>query len=210
MRKYNVTKERAMRYVKAHGSFYKVGCEVGEACRADIPELYERNVNYLLNHTRVGSSGRMHQTAARYMAAAERLWPQSVEFLLGLAKGANVNKRMISLTAFTEEISSEFPPAVSDKCSTLVMRLADGNHLIVHNEDYEPQNFGKMVVFDVTFDGFPRLAGVAYPGQLFAGVSLNAYGVAITNNGLWPEARPGLPKQVLHCYASLARDMSEA
>ncbi len=199
-----------MRYVVARGSFYEVGLRVGEACREDIPELYERTVAYLLENTSVGTVERMHEVAQRHLAAAERLWAPSVKFLQGLAEGAGVSLEKIALTSFTEEVSSEFLPTSSDKCSTLVVRLSNGNHLIVHNEDYEPQNFGKMVLLDATFDGFPRVVGLTYPGMLpnLAG-SLNASEIAITNNGLWLETQPGLPKQVQHFRASLACDLDE-
>lgn len=199
-----------MRYVKTNGSFYEVGLQVGKACQEDIPELYERTVAYLLKHTSVGTVARMHEVAQRHMAGAEELWPPSVNFLEGLAEGARVSMEKIALTSFTEEVSSEFVPVSSDKCSTLVVRLSNGNHLIIHNEDYEPQNFGKMVLLDVVFDGFPRLVCLTYPGMLpsLAG-SLNACGIAITNNGLWLDTQPGLPKQVQHFRASLARDLDE-
>ncbi|TSC83990.1 MAG: isopenicillin-N N-acyltransferase [Parcubacteria group bacterium Gr01-1014_13] len=199
-----------MRHVKASGSFYDVGLQVGEACKEDIPELYERTVAYLLEHTSVGTVARMHEVAQRHMAGAERLWARSVDFLQGLAEGAGVSMEKIALTSFTEEVSSEFLPPSNDKCSTLVVRLSNGNHLIAHNEDYEPQNFGKMVLLDVTFNDFPRLVCLTYPGMLpsLAG-SLNACEIAITNNGLWLEAQPGLPKQVQHFRASLARDLDE-
>lgn len=199
-----------MRYVKTNGSFYKVGLQVGEACKEDIPELYERTVAYLFKHTSVGTVARMREVAQRHLAAAESLWPSSVNFLQGLAEGAGVSLEKISLISFTEEVSSEFVPTSSDKCSTLVVRLSNDNHLIIHNEDYEPHNFGKMVLMDVMFDGFPRLVCLTYPGQLpsLAG-SLNACGIAITNNGLWLDVQPGLPKQVQHFRASLARDLDE-
>lgn len=200
-----------MRRVNAKGSFYNIGLQVGEVCREDIPEVYERTVAYLLEHTSVGSVDRMHEVAQQYMAKAEDFWPMSVNFLEGLSEGARVPLKKIALTSFTEEVSSEFLPASSEKCSTLVVTLPNGSHLIIHNEDYEPQNFGRMVLMDVMFDGFPRLVCLTYPGMLpsLAG-SLNACGVAITNNGLWLKAQPGLPKQVQHFRASLARSLNEA
>jgi hypothetical protein len=200
-----------MRRVNAKGSFYDVGLQVGKACEEDIPELYERTVDYLLKHTSVGTVKRMHEVAQHHLAGAEELWPMSVNFLEGLAEGAGVSLDQIALTSFTEEVSSEFLPTSSEKCSTLVVTLKNGNHLIVHNEDYELHNLGKMVLMDVTFDGFPRLICLTYPGMLpsLAG-SLNACGVAITNNSLWLPTQPGLPKQVQHFRASLANNFDEA
>jgi len=198
-----------MRYVVASGSFYKVGCNVGKACKDDIPDLYERTVAYLLKHTSLGTAENMHQVAAQYLDQAKDLWWPAGDFIHGLAKGAGVDVDMIALMSFTEEISSEFLPVVlPEKCSTLVVRTPNGDRMIVHNEDYEPHS--KVVLLDVTFDGFPRLICVAYIGQLLAGVSLNARGVAITNNSLWPKAQLGLPKQVQHFRASLTRNLVEA
>ncbi len=200
-----------MRFVQARGSFYEVALQVGEACRIDIPEVYERGVDYLLKHTNVGSLARIDQIAARYMASANSLWSESVDFLRGLADGANVPMNVIALTAFTEEVSSESGIRPPDKCSTLVIRLSDGKMWIIHNEDFEKQNFGKMVLLDVVFDGFPRSVGLTYSGQLFnlAG-SLNATRIAITNNGFHPLAQPGWSKQVLHARASLTQSMRGA
>ena len=198
-----------MRYVQAHGSFYEVGLKVGKTFEEDIPEMYERTVAYLLEHTSVGTKERIHQVAERHLFEARRLWEPSVEFLRGQAKGADVSMSMIALTSFTEEISSEFLPIVSsEKCSTLVVRTPDGYIMIIQNEDYNLHS--KVAVFEVTFVGFPRLVCVAYIGQLLAGISLNARGVAITNNSLWPKAQPGLPKQVQHFRASLTRNLVEA
>jgi len=192
-----------MRCIQASGSFYKVGKQVGERCKDDIADVYKRTVSYLLKYTKIGSVARMHEVAAYYMLEAKRLWAPSFEFLSGMAKGAGVTMNKIALTAFSEEVSSE-------KCSTLVSRLLNGNHLIIHNEDFPPE-FGSLIMLDVTFDGYPRFVCLTYIGQLpsLAG-SLNVCGVATTNNGLWPDAQPGWSKQVLHFRASLARSLDEA
>ncbi len=200
-----------MRYVQAHGSFYEVGRQVGEACRTDILEIYASGVADLLKHTKVGSIARIDQIAARYLAAAKQLWLPSVEFLRGLAEGAGVPMSVIALTAFMEGVCNEAEALPPEKCSTLVVRLPNGHHLIIHNEDFPKFNFGKMVLLDVVFDGgYPRMVGVVYPGQLWGTISLNSNFLATTSNSLNPPVQPGLPQQVMHCRASLARDMAEA
>lgn len=198
-----------MRFLQCKGTFADVGRQVGEACRPDIPELHDRVVAYLLENTTAGSFLAMREIAMEYTGRTDRSWPQASAFLRGLAEGAKVPYETVALIAYSEEISSEFESAAS-KCSTLVVQTTRGA-LIGHNEDYEPHYFGKMVLLDATFDGFPRTVGLTYPGQLpnLAG-SLNAPGVATLNNSLWPEARPGLSKQVQHFRASLSADLEEA
>jgi hypothetical protein len=68
-----------------------------------------------------------------------------------------------------------------------------------------------MILLDAEFEGFGRVVGLTYPGQLpnLAG-SLNAHGLAITNNSLWVEARTGYSKQAQHFRASLLPDMGSA
>ncbi len=204
----SLTKEVAMRFINARGSFYEVGCRVGEVCRSDIPDLYERIVAYLLENSTVGSLSRMREIAMAY-SVHNGTWSYATEFLRGLARGARVPFEIVAIIAYSEEISSEFLCAPL-KCSTLVVDSAHGM-LIGHNEDYEPHYYGRMVLLDVVFDGFPRLVCLTYPGMLpgLAG-SLNACGIAITNNSLWPQSRPGLSKQVQHFRASLATSLLEA
>ncbi len=204
-----------MKFLRCRGSFEDVGRQVGMACREDIPDLVDRVVAYLLQHTTVGSYGMMRKIALDYADRTDREWPPASAFLRGLAEGAGASYEAVTLIAYSEEIASEFIP-VPPKCSTLVVQTARGA-VIGHNEDYEPHYFGKMVLLDAAFDGFPRTVGLTYPGQLpnLAG-SLNEGsrategGVAIFNNSLWPDAQPGLSKQVQHFRASLARDLGAA
>ncbi len=200
-----------MRHIKERGSFYKIGRRVGEACRQDIPEVYDRGVAHLLEHTKAKNINQIHEIAARYMAVAQRTWEPAVEFLRGLAKGSGVTMDVITLTAFTEEVSTEVGLKPADKCSTLVVKTLDGQTIIIHNEDFEPHNFGKMVLLEAEFDGFPAVTCLAYPGQLWgSGLSFNARRIAITKNGLHLPAVPGLPTQLVQSRASLAHKLAEA
>lgn len=198
-----------MKFLQCKGSFEDIGRQVGEACRPDIPDLHDRVAAYLIESTTAGSLKRMREVATDYSARTDRSWPDATAFLKGLAEGAGVPFRTIALIAYSEEIASEFIPA-PPKCSTLVVPTVRGP-MIGHNEDYEPHYFGKMVLLDAAFDGYPQAVGLTYPGQLpnLAG-SLNAKGVAIANNSLWPDAKPGHSKQVQHFRASLADDLEQA
>jgi hypothetical protein len=140
---------------------------------------------------------------------AGRIWPKATEFLSGQALGAGVPYETIAITSYYEEMLELYRPAQS-KCSTYVAPSTRG-FIIGHNEDWGKPYLGNMVLLDATFDGFPRVIGVSFLGMLpnLAG-SLNSRGVAITNNSLHPEARPGLSKQLQHFRASLASSLEEA
>lgn len=198
-----------MKILRLSGGFEDVGRAVGVATGDDVARLYERLVAYLLEHTTVGSVRRMIEIASRYALSTQEAFPPAIAYLRGLADGVGAPFHEIALIAFSEEIASEFLPA-PEKCSTLVVRTSRG-WLIGHNEDYEPHYYGKMLALDVAFDGCPRVACMTYPGQLPAvGPSLNARGVAILNNSLWPEAQPGPSQVVRQFQASLAPDLDEA
>lgn len=198
-----------MRILRLHGSFEDVGRQVGVATGDDVAALYERLVAYLLEHSTVGSARRMIDIASRYALSAQDQFPPAIAYLKGLAEGVGAPFHEIAVIAFSEEIAAQHLPA-SEKCSTLVARTPRG-WLIGHNEDYEPHYYGRMLAMDVTFDGCPRVACLTYPGQLPAvGPSLNAHGVAITNNSLWPEAQSGLSQVVRQFQASLAPDLDAA
>lgn len=198
-----------MRVLRLKGGFEDVGREVGVATGPDIPEIYERLVAYLLAHTSVGSVRRMLDIAGRYADGTRSGFAPAHAYLRGLADGVGAPFHEIALIAFSEEIASEFLPA-PEKCSTLVVRTGRG-WLIGHNEDYEPHYFGRMLAMDLAFDGYPRVACLSYPGQLpCVGPSLNARGVAVANNSLWPEAQPGPSQVVRQFQASLAPDLDKA
>ncbi len=207
-----------MRYIKASGSFEQIGLQVGETCRPDIPEVYELGMEYLLKHTPIGRGERIekrrdiiHGRAQFYLYKGEELWKPSGEYLRAQARGAGVSDKVIAVTSFTEEVSSETGILPPEKCSTLVVRQPDSSWMLVHSEDYEKHYLGKMVILKVTFDGFPQLVCCTYPGMLpgLAG-SFNASGIGILNTALYPLAQPGWPKQVPHCRASLALTLEEA
>lgn len=200
-----------MHHIVYRGSFKKIGLRVGEASRGDIPEVYERGLIHFARFTKAKSNAQIHELAARYLASAKRTWPAAGEFLQGLARGAGVSESVMALTAFAEEVSTEVGLKPADKCSTLVVKTRNGKRLIIHNEDFEPHNFGKMVLLEAEFDGFPPVVCFAYPGQLWgSGFSFNAHRVAITKNGLHLPVVPGLPTQLVQSRAALARNLFEA
>jgi len=200
-----------MRKLVARGSFRSVGAQIGEETRSDLPFVFDKAVEFLLENATAGSLARMRSIADGYVASAKGIFPQAVEYLEGLAYGGGLSFEDVALISFSEEIRTEFhADPKPEKCTTLAVKTRDG-WLIGHNEDYEPQYLGKMFALDLRISGHPRVLALNYPGMFpcLAG-SLNLRGVAIANNSLWPDAVPGLSKNLLHFRAALAEDMDQA
>jgi len=198
-----------MRKLVVRGSFQAVGAQIGEETRADLPFVRDKTVEFLLENASAGSLSRMREISERYLASSAEIFPEAIAYMRGLADAGGLPFEDVALIAFSEEIRTEFV-AAPEKCSTLAVPTAQG-WLIGHNEDYEPQYFGRMYALDLRIAGHPRVLSVNFPGHFPCLVSpLNQPGVFIANNSGWPDAVPGLSKNLLHFRAALARDMDEA
>lgn len=198
-----------MRILEVKGSLRDVGETVGEATREDVRFVRDAVVPYLLAHTTAGNRERMQAIADRHLAGAAGIYAPAVDYLRGLAYGSGCPLEDIALIAFSEEISASFLEKPPEKCSTLVVRTPDG-WVLGHNEDYEPHYLGRMFILDLRLPGMPRTVSLNYPGQLPNAVCLNANGLAIANNSLWPRAMPGLSNNVKLFRATLSLGMGEA
>ena len=195
-----------MRKLVIRGTFHSAGVQIGAQTASYLPFVRDKTVDLLQENYGAGSIERIRELADRYLASTQEIFPQALEYMAGLALGSRMPFKDIALISFSEEISGE----AAEKCSTLAVPT-DKGWLIGHNEDYEPQYFGKMFALDLKISGYPRVFSLNYPGHFpcLAG-SLNECGVAITNNALWPAAVPGVSKNVTHFRAALALGMTEA
>ncbi len=196
-----------MRKLVIEGSLRSAGAQIGEATAVDLPFVRDGTIDFLLKNATVGGIRQMRWIAARYVASARDFFPEAIDYMEGLAFGGGLTFEDVALIVFSEEIRTEFHVA-PEKCSTLAVPTRDG-WLIGHNEDYEPQYFGKMFALDLSIPGYPRTLSLNYPGQLpCMGGSLGR--VAIVGTSLWPDAVPGLSKNLLHFRAAVANDRDEA
>ncbi len=193
--------------IEAKGSFYEVGHEIGRQTSDEIAFVYDSIVPDLLKDAFDGDLERFHRMIAAYRKAAEETFAPSMELASGMAKGCGRSLADMLAIVFCEELSSG-PP--TERCSTLCVWTEDG-WMIGHQEDYWPVFYGRMLIYDLEITGYPRTVSMNYAGNLphLAG-SLNAAGVAITNNSLWVPVRPGRSKQVNHFEAALQDDPTNA
>jgi len=193
-----------MQCVVAKGTFYEVGRCVGRATKEEIRFQAAHLVPDILKSGFAGDELGMLRAARSQHAVAGEFWPESHAFLEGMANGVGMSLDALLPIAYCEEIAiGPSADAMKEKCSTIVVRSEEG-WVLGHQEDYLPSFLGKLVVYDLRFDGYPRMVSLNYPGT-FPGLagSLNAAGVATANNSLWPSVQPGISKQVKHFRATL-------
>lgn len=189
-----------MRLIIAQGTFHDAGRQVGTAIADDLRHAL---VGTLLSFPDAGlhDLAALHRRAASYAREAEAWFPGGIDYLRGMADGANVNFSELCLVSFSEELLMSTAVG-AEKCSTLAVPTGDG-WVIGHNEDYDRFYLGRMHVVDLRVNGFPRTFMMNYPGH--QGCSLNELGLAITNNSfLHPAAEGGLSKNARHFRAALA------
>lgn len=193
-----------MKSITAKGGFYEVGRLIGEATAGEIRFQQAQLVPDILKKGFGGDELAMLRASRDQHTSTKEFWHEAGEFLEGMAEGAGMRLDALLPIAYCEEIAvGPSADAMREKCSTLVIRTPRG-WALGHQEDYVPSFYGKLAVYDLRFDGYPRMVSLNYPGT-FPGVagSLNAAGIATSNNSLWPAVQRGISKQVKHFRATL-------
>lgn len=193
--------------IVASGPMFEVGRQIGRRTKEEIAFVEQRLVPDLCSTTFGGNVRQFRKAIADYRRQAEEFFAPAMEFAAGMAAGAGMAIDDLLAVTFCEELSLGSP---AERCSTLVVRGKNG-WIIGHQEDYAPEFYGRMLIYDLRIDGWPRTFSLNYAGNLphLAG-SLNEEGLAITNNSLWLAVRPGLPKQVKHFRAAMQGTLTEA
>lgn len=197
-----------MEPIVASGDFFTVGRTVGRRTAEDIAFQHHELVPEILRDAFGGDELALRRAARHAHQRAAEFWPEGVVFIEGLARGAEMALDTLLPIVYCEEIAlGPSSDAMGERCSTLLIRTTEG-WAVGHQEDYVKSFYGRLGVYDLRFDGYPRMVSLNYPGN-YPGVagSLNAAGVAITNNSLWPEVQEGIPKQVRHFRATLEESL---
>lgn len=197
-----------MREVIARGSFFEVGCQLGEALKEDVLKMHEWLFPYILENTTIGSFERMHEVAMEYANASGHAQSKTAMFLAGSANGAGISFDKVAIGAYSDEILAEFGVVDSpSKCTTLVVDTEQGA-LMGHNEDEKKEQ--RLYWHDITFDSHPRMVGAGYIGMWPGMISLNSRRVAILNNSFWLQGRRGRSRGEQQFFAAISRSLPEA
>ncbi len=199
--------------IEVSGTNREMGCQLGEARRAQIQHSIE-DAKVLLDQsydqlelTWAGAKIQAH----KYLPFAEERYPQYVDEMRGLAEGANVEFDDVMALNVMEAMTMDALHLT--RCTSFAVneqRTADGHILAAHNEDWVPEDEEDVYVISARPKDEPPFLAMTY-GGLLPNVGFNAYGIAQLIDSVYPEdSRIGIPRLVVSRAVLAARRISGA
>lgn len=198
--------ERGYPFIDVKGSHREIGRQIGSAMKEQIvshlelSEQYSNSVNFL--------EGEGRETVKKMFDHARTNFPYLVEELEGMAESLDVP--FMSLFAFNCKSEIDLlkePPG----CSTIAL-CKPGHVTLVHNEDGNDLNIGRMFVARVTPPSGVIFFIFVYPGLLPGnGPGFNERGIVQTTNYIQPrQVADGIPRYFIGRAILEAKNLDEA
>ncbi|KAL1959331.1 hypothetical protein VTO42DRAFT_2518 [Malbranchea cinnamomea] len=173
------------------GSPYEIGFQHGKQAKPQIDSNI-RTYAAFFQETAGLTWAEAKQKSTIFIPTLERLYPEILEEIQGIADGARLDRddilalnvrSEISLTNY-EDAPGKGPPAITDGCTGLAQLSKDGSKLILaQNWDWIPDLEHGMVVLDITTNAGTRLQFMNEAG-LVGKIGLNSHGFGLCNNAL--------------------------
>ena len=130
--------------------------------------------------------------AKKFLPATKKKYPNLIKELNGIAKGAQVSFDDLLVYQCEEEILDFYIP----KCTSVALRLNNGNILLGHNEDWLPEYKENSLVIISGKINKNKFLTMSYIGQLpGSSCALNSHGLAFTGNSLdFKRFKLGIPR----------------
>jgi isopenicillin-N N-acyltransferase-like protein len=199
--------------IELKGSHSEIGLQMGEARREQIHHSVA-NARGLIAETydqlELTWEGAQIQ-ARKYLPFVEERYPQYVEELRGIAKGANASFDDILALNTMEAVTMDALHLT--RCTSFAVneqRTADGHILAAHAEDWVPEDEDDVFVVRVRPTDEPPFLAMTY-GGLLPNVGFNAHGIAQLIDSVYPsDSRIGIPRLVVARAVLAARRISGA
>ena len=183
--------------IQVAGTHAEMGKQIGEACRGAVQHSVE-NARKLLDQAyselELTWDGAKIQ-ARKYLPFIQERYPQYVDELDGIAKGANVPSDELLVVNVMEAVTMDALHLM--RCTSMAVndeRTADGHVLAAHSEDWVPDDESDVFVIQAKPKNEPPYLSMTY-GSLIANVGFNAYGIAQLINTVYPnDSRIGIPR----------------
>jgi isopenicillin-N N-acyltransferase like protein len=186
-----------LRVVRAEGPPAERGRQVGRA----LGDLIHRSLAVYEPLLGSGNTALLE----RCRAASERRLPELVQWLDGLAAGAEVDPRLVFAVNAWEEVEQA---VTVERCSTFAA-VGDGLTLLGHNEMWLPGEEGNAAVVIERPERGPAVASPTLAAVLPA-VGLNAHRLAQGVDSLTArDDGPGVPRVLVSRHALDARDRDD-
>lgn len=193
--------------IEVSGSHREVGAQIGSACQAQI----RRMLAGLRADLPAGVSWEeMRFKSSTYLGHSQRVYPQYVEELQGMAEGAAVPFEDVFIS-MCEELWEQ--AAWRQGCTDMAARgkaTADGSTLIAHTNDLLPESEENLVILKVQAADEPTFLAISASG---VGISagFNAAGISLTGNQVDNnDIRPGVPRLMVVRAILAATRLGEA
>jgi isopenicillin-N N-acyltransferase-like protein len=189
------------------GSAYAIGLDVGRAVRDQIQTAA---ASTRADFAR-SNDERVVERIGAYLAATERVAPEVVAELRGMADGSGVPFAELFVMNATAELNQEV--GRFEECTVAGVTqsgTADGSVLLAHNEDATAGWADLTYLIRAEPDDAPAFAAFTYAGLLLH-QGVNAAGLASVGNALYArDAHPGIPKLFLYRRAIAQRTIEDA
>jgi len=180
--------------IRIKGSPRERGQQQGESARPQIVRALDRYRTVIPKATKLTWEEALRETQ-KFLPYSEEAFPQFVEEIRGIAEGASVPFHEIWILNCYEELTD-----VQHRmwgCTSLSVRsdhTADGHVLLAHNEDWNSVDHDTVYLVHAEPDDGPAFIGMTY-GPLLANIGLNAEGIAVAINSVYPnDGRVGVPR----------------
>jgi isopenicillin-N N-acyltransferase-like protein len=192
--------------IEARGTHREVGRQIGEQCRERIQSMFAG----LRDELPPGVTWKaMLDRSGVYLAHSRAVYPQYIEELEGIAKGAQVPFDEVFLT-MCEELWESF---AWHGCTDMAARgkaTADGTTLIAHTNDLLPKTEELLAILKIQAGSEPEFLGVSV-GGIAISAGYNAAKISLTGNQLDSnDVRPGVPRLLVVRAILGSRTLSEA
>ncbi|KAK2780709.1 hypothetical protein FQN53_001037 [Emmonsiellopsis sp. PD_33] len=179
--------------LKIKGTPYEIGLQHGQQANEEIDSnlcTYES----FFKETAGLTWKEAKQRSTIFIPILERLYPEILDEIQGIADGAGVHRddilainvrSEIALTNFDDSPdSTKEPPAITDGCTALAQLSPDGSKLIVgQNWDWVQELGDGIIMMDITTEDGTRMQFMNEAG-LVGKIGMNSHGVGLCNNAL--------------------------
>ena len=199
--------------VTVQGTHTSIGQQIGEAQRSAIKHSIENArilVESIQDVLHLSWEGAKNQ-ASKYLPFVQERYPQYLDELLGLAAGSNVTLHELAVVNFLEGVTVDALHLT--KCTSLAVNeqnTANQHVLVVHNEDWLPDDEPDLYMVHVKLDDEPEFLAMTY-GGLLPNIGFNECGIAQCCDTVYPiDTRIGIPRVIVSRAVLGARTIGES
>ena len=196
------------RVVEAHGSYYQMGCQIGEAARDEIRGFCDIALERI-NKTVTVNSKQAGRIARASLRAVEKYAEHLVEEMKGMSAASGVSLDDLMLL----QIRNQFVEGMDFGCTSVSLKTEDtvfANGLVAQNWDNDPAFDPFTLVIIRRPVNAPHMMHVSQAG-LIAYLGLNDTGLGVCLNALaGPTAQGGVPLYFILRRVYESRSLEEA